>query len=161
MINSITLYFGILFLSRISLNKILGEVMPILELLLQHKEFLVILILLAMLGFGFMYVKVLHAENAVLKTNNATLTSDLATSNASIVTLKGSITEQNTAIDKLKTASDEREKANAALVATAAKQAETFRQHALDILKLKPDSTDKCKAANDLIDQEILKNGKK
>jgi septal ring factor EnvC (AmiA/AmiB activator) len=132
--------------------------MPLLTLLLQHKEFLVILLLLGFLGFGFMYIKVLHAENAVLKTDNATLTSNLAASNASIARLQGSINDQNTAIDKLKTAADEREKANAALVAAAAKQAETFRVHALDILKLKPDSTDKCRAADDLINQEILKS---
>jgi hypothetical protein len=135
--------------------------MPLLELLLQHKEFLVILILLGMLGFGFMYVKVLHAENAVLKTNNATLTSDLATSNASIATLKGSVNDQNLAIEKLKTAADERAKAQQAEIAAAAKVSETFRQHALDIIKLKPDSSDKCKAADDLINQEILQNAKK
>jgi hypothetical protein len=137
-----------------------GIIMPLLELLLQHKEFIVILILLGMLGFGFMYVKVLHAENTVLKTNNATLTSDLATSNASIATLKGSVNDQNIAIEKLKTAADERAKAQQAEIAAAEKVAETFRQHALDILKLKPDSTDKCRAANDLVDSEILR-GKK
>ena len=134
--------------------------MPLLELLLNHKEFIVILILLLFLGFGFMYVKVLHAENAELKTDNATLTQNLAVSNKSIETLKASITDQNTAIEKMKTAADEREKANAAIVAQAKQQAETFRQHALDILKLKPDSTDKCKAADDLINSEILRNKK-
>ena len=135
--------------------------MPFLELLLQHKEFLVILLLLGFLGFGFMYIKVLHAEMETLKSDNTTLTANLATSNASIANLEGKINEQNAAIETFKTAADVREKQHQVEIATAKATADTFVQRALDILKLKPDSTDKCKAANDLIDQEILKNVKK
>ena len=135
--------------------------MPLLELLLQHKEFVVILLLLGFLGFGFMYIKVLHSEMEVLKANNTTLTADLATSNASIATLKSKIDEQNAAVESLKTAADQREKQNQAAVAAAKATADTFVQRALDIIKLKPDNADKCKAADDLINQEILKNAKK
>jgi len=135
--------------------------LELLNLLLNHKEFIVILLLLGFLGFGFMYIKVLHAENAALKTDNATLTSNLKTSNDSITRLQGTITDQNTEINKWKIAAQEREAANAAAIAAAQKQAQQWQQHAENILKMKPDNTDKCKAANDLIDQEILQNAKK
>lgn len=130
--------------------------MPFLELLLSHKEFLIILVLLIFIGFGFMYVKVLHTENSELKANNATLTTSLTVSNKSIADLKQSVDLQNAAIDKMKAAAVAQQKAHAAALAVAQKVAATDRQRALDILKLKPTSTDKCQAANDLINKEIL-----
>ena len=135
--------------------------MPILEFILTHKEFIVILLMLVVLGFEFAYIKSLHLENTALKADNATLTSNLQASNNSIKTLQSSINDQNVAIDKLKAAADEREKENAAAILAAAKKADSYHQQAIDILKLKPQSADKCQSANDLINQEILKNVKK
>jgi chromosome segregation ATPase len=135
--------------------------MPFLELLLQHKEFIVILILLIGIGAGFSYVKVLNAQMETLKTQNATLESNLETSNNSIKTLQTSLDTQNKAVDDLKTAADQRVQAHATEIAAANAKADTYRQQALDILRLKPTNPDQCKAANDLINSEILKNAKK
>ena len=139
--------------------------MTLIELLLQHKEFLTILILLILLaavGFGtFAYIKVLNAENATLKANNATLQTDLATSNASIKNLQDNITEQNNAVTKLKADADARVQSHQVEIAAANAKAETYRQQALDILRLKPTNADKCKSADDLFNKEILKNAKK
>jgi hypothetical protein len=135
--------------------------MPILELLLTHKEFFVILILLMFIGFGFMYIKVLHAENSSLKSANATLSSELVASNNSIKDLQASVDEQNTAINNLKSAADARVQSHAVEIAAANAKAETYRQQAMDILKAKPQTTNNCDSANDLINQEILKNANK
>lgn len=110
---------------------------------------------------GFLYIKVLHAENAKLETENSTLSANLKASNDSIITLQSSITTQNTAIDKLKTDADARVQSHAVEIAAATAKADTYRNQALDILRLKPSNPDQCKAANDLINNEILKNGKK
>ena len=135
--------------------------MPFVELLLQHKEFLVIVALLIGIMMGFLYIQTLHAENAKLETDNATLSANLRASNDSIVTLLASITTQNTAIDKLKADADARVQSHATEIAAANAKAETYRQQALDILRLKPSNPDQCKAANNLINSEILKNAKK
>lgn len=135
--------------------------MPLLEILLQHKEFFLIIILLIILALGGMYIKILHTENSELKTDNTTLSANLAASNDSIKTLQGTVSDQNIAIEKMKTAADERAKANAALITTASKTADTFRQHALDIVHLLPQGVDKCKDANDIFNSEIQKNVKK
>lgn len=135
--------------------------MPFVELLLQHKEFLVIVVLLVGMLMGFLYIKALHAENAKLETENSTLAANLKASNDSIITLQSSITIQNTAIDKLKTDADARVQSHAVEIAAATAKADTYRNQALDILRLKPSNPDQCKAANDLINNEILKNGKK
>lgn len=135
--------------------------MPFVELLLQHKEFLVIIVLLIGILLGFLYIKALHAENAKLETENSTLSANLKASNDSITTLQLSITTQNTAIDKLKTDADARVQSHAVEIATATAKADTYRNQALDILRLKPSNPDQCKAANDLVNNEILKNGKK
>ena len=135
--------------------------MPFLELLLSHKEFLVILVLLLGIFLGFAYIKVLHAENGELKAQNSTLAANLVASNNSIKTLQTSIDQQNTAVTALKASADARVQAHAVEIAAANAKAETYRQQAMDILKLKPTSPDKCKAADDLVNGEILKNGKK
>ena len=135
--------------------------MPFLELLLQHKEFLVIIILLIGILLGFLYIKVLHEENAKLETENSTLSANLKASNDSIVTLQTSITTQNKAVEDLKTAADARAQSHATEIAAANAKADTYRQQALDILRLKPSDPDQCKAANNLINSEILKNAKK
>ena|SRR5271166_2019127 len=132
--------------------------MDFLTFILTHKEFIIILILLTMLGAGGLYVRVLHAQNGELKANNATLTVSLQTSNDSIKTLQNSVNDQNTAIDKMKADADARQKAHAAEVAAATQKADSYHQQAVDILKLVPQGVDKCSAANDLINNEILKN---
>lgn len=135
--------------------------MPFVELLLQHKEFLVIVVLLVGILMGFLYIKTLHAENAKLETENSTLAANLKASNDSIVTLQTTITTQNKAVEDLKTAADVRVQSHATEIAAANAKADTYRQQALDILRLKPTDPDQCKAANNLINNEILKNGKK
>jgi hypothetical protein len=135
--------------------------MPFVELLLQHKEFLVIVVLLVGMLMGFLYIKALHAENAKLEAENSTLATNLKASNDSIATLQATITTQNAAVDKLKTDADARVQMHATEIAAATAKADTYRQQALDILRLKPSNPDQCKAANDLINSEILKNGKK
>lgn len=134
--------------------------MPFLTILLEHKEFLLILVLLLGIFLGFQYVKHLHSENEELKTTNSTLAANLQASNDSLKTLSASITTQNAAVDQLKTAADARVQTHAVEIAAANAKAETYRQQALDILRVKP-AADVCKSANDLINAEILKNGKK
>ena len=110
---------------------------------------------------GFLYIKALHAENAKLETENSTLNANLKASNDSIVTLQTTITTQNKAVEDLKTAADARVQSHAVEIAAATAKADTYRNQALDILRLKPSNPDQCKSANDLINNEILKNGKK
>ena len=110
---------------------------------------------------GFLYIKALHAENAKLEAQNSTLNANLKASNDSIATLQTTITTQNTAVDKLKTDADARVQSHAVEIAAATAKADTYRQQALDILRLKPSNPDQCKAANDLVNNEIVKNGKK
>jgi len=142
---------------------------------LDHKEFLVILILLGALGLGFLYIKTLHAENAslisqktaletqnkTLKDNITSLEGNLAISNKSITDLQKAISDQNTAINVLKNMEVERALANAKDIAAAAAKADSYRQDAINILKQKPQLADKCTAANSLYNQEIRKNAKK
>jgi len=135
--------------------------MPILEFILTHKEFMIILILFGALFLGFGYIKILHAEYAKVKADNAALTTELTVSNNSIKTLQASILDQNSAIDKLKAASDAKLQENQKQLSIANTKAETYHQAALDLMKAKPDSSNKCTAANDLLNQEITKHVKK
>lgn len=134
--------------------------MPFLTILLEHKEFLLILVLLIGIFLGFEYIKDLHADNIKLKNENILLATNLQTSNDSIKTLTASLATQNAAVDQLKNAADVREQANAIEIAKATAKADTYHQQAIDILKVRP-SSDLCKSANDLINSEIIRNGKK
>ena len=135
--------------------------MPFLKVLLDHKEFIVILILLIGIFIGFEYIKSIHAQNESLEAINGTLTASLEASNKSVKTLQETIQQQNAAVDKLKTDADARVQSHAVEIAAANSKAEIYRQQALDILRVKPQDPDKCKAANNLINEEILKNVKK
>ena len=135
--------------------------MPLLELLLQHKEFLIIVILLVIIFVGFSYVKVIHMQDESYRTDNATLKMNLETSNESIKALQTTIDQQNSAINQLKSAADARVQAHAVEIAAANSKADTYRQQALTILTLKSPTSDKCADANNLINSEILKNAKK
>jgi hypothetical protein len=135
--------------------------MPILTLLFQHREFIAILLLLLGLWSGFEYVKYLHSEMITLKSENVTLATNLITSNNSIKTLQTAINQQNTAVDQLKAAADARVQSHAIEISAANAKAETYRQQALDIMKLKSTGTDKCASASALINSEVAKNAKK
>jgi hypothetical protein len=74
--------------------------------------------------------------------------------------LQSSIDQQNTAVEQLKSAADARVQSHAVEISAANAKAETYRQQALDILRLKP-NTDKCASASALINSEVAKNAKK
>lgn len=135
--------------------------MPIITLLLEHKEFILILVLILGIFAGLEYVKHLHTEVENLKTTNSVLSANLETSNKSIKTLQESINQQNAAVAQLKSAADQRAQSHATEIAAANIKADSYRQQAIDILKSKPQDADKCKSSNDLINSEILRNGKK
>ena len=135
--------------------------MPFLTLLLEHKEFIVIVVLLIAGFLGLEYVKGLHSEVTELRTKNGVLEANLETSNKSIKDLQSAIATQNAAVDKMKADADARQQAHAVEIASANSKADTYRKQALDILMIKPQDPDKCKAANDLVNGEILKSVKK
>jgi hypothetical protein len=135
--------------------------MQILALLIKYKNFAITSIILLCVCLGGVYVNHLQTENKTLLAENTVLTAKLEISNASINALQVSINEQNTAIDKLKSAADARVKAHAAEIAAAHATAEAYKKKASDIMRSLPSDANKCTAANDLINQEILKNVKK
>ena len=135
--------------------------MPILALLMQYKNFAITGIVSLVLCLGFFYVSHLRTENKALLAENTALTVKLETSNTSIKILQLSVDQQNTAIDKFKSAADARVKAHAAEIAASKVTSQTYKKKASEIMNSVPDDTNKCKAANDLISQEILKNAKK
>lgn len=130
--------------------------MPILTLLFQYREFIAILLLLAAIWGGFEYVKHLHEEVVTLKSDNATLTTNLTASNNSIKTLQAAIDTQNAAVDNLKAAADARVQSHSVEIAAANAKADTYRQQALDIMRLKDPTTNKCAQANALINSVIV-----
>ena len=135
--------------------------MQFLAFLIKYKNFAITGIALLCTCLCFLYVNHLHAQNKTLSAENTVLTLKLETSNASVQVLQTAIDEQNTAIDKFKSAADDRVAAHAAEIAAAHATAETYKKKASVIMRSLPSDTNKCKAANDLINQEILKNVKK
>ena len=135
--------------------------MQILALLIKYKNFVITGIILFCMYLCFFYINHLQAVNKTLLAENTVLTAKLEISNASIQTLQASINEQNTAIDKLKSAADARVNAHAAEIAAAHAIAEAYKKKASGIMRSLPSDANKCTAANDLINQEILKNVKK
>jgi uncharacterized protein (DUF3084 family) len=135
--------------------------MPFLALLIRYKNYAIAGVVLLALCACFFYVNHLRTENKALLVENSELTVKLDASNASIKTLQASVDDQNTAIDTLKLAADARVAAHATEIAAARAAAESYKKKASDIMHSLPNNVDKCKAANDLINQEILKNVKK
>lgn len=135
--------------------------MQFLALLIKYKNFAIIGIILLCVCLCFFYVNRLQTENKTLLAENIVLTAKLEISNASIKTLQSSIDEQNTAIDKFKSAADARTKAHVTEIAAARAAAESYKKKASTIMHSLPSDANKCKASNDLINQEILKNVKK
>ena len=139
--------------------------MGIISILMGNKNLvigliLIGLILIALTAGAGVYIKILKAELATAEAEKVALTTELGVSNNSIKTLQGSIDQQNAAVDRLKSAADARVQSHAVEIAAATAKANTYRQQALDILKIMP-TTDKCKSADDLINSEISKDGKK
>lgn len=135
--------------------------MQILALLIKYKNFAITGIILLCVCLGGFYVTHLQTENKTLLAENIVLTAKLEISNASIHALQASINEQNTAIDKLKSAADARVASHADEIAAAHATAETYKKKASGIMRSLPSDANKCTAANNLINQEILKNVKK
>jgi len=135
--------------------------MQFLALLIKYKNFAITGIILLCMCLCFFYINHLQTENKTLLAENTVLTAKLEVSNASINALQSSVDEQNTAIDTLKSAADARAADHAAEIAAAHATAESYKKKASGIMRSLPSDANKCTAANDLINQEILKNVKK
>lgn len=129
--------------------------------LLQHKELIIILLLSLGIAASSGYIKILHNKNEALKSDNIVLRSNLDASNNSIKLLQDSISQQNEAVEKLKSEADQRVQSHAIEISAANSRAQTYKEQAQNILKSIPNSQDKCKSADNLINNEILKNVKK
>lgn len=133
----------------------------ILKLLLSNKSIIANILLLLALASAGIYIRILNLENSNLEKDVVSLKNKLRISDESIKELQGKIDDQNKAIDKLKKDSDDREKAHASEIAIANAKAGSYKQQASDILKMMSQNPDKCKASDDAINMEILKNVKK
>lgn len=132
-----------------------------LTFLLNNKNLVIGLILVAILAGGFGYIQILKSEKAALVAEKATITTQLTESQANLKQLQNDIQTQNTAIDKLKSDADARVAAHAVEVKKAQDIANTYKQQAADLLKRQAEANvPKCDAANSLIN-EVLKNANK
>ncbi len=134
--------------------------MAFIELLLQHKEFFVILLLLAGIFAEFTYIKVLQLDIEKEKAASTTLQIRYDTANSRAELLQSQLQNQNAKIDNLQKEQEARVKAHAAELANANRRAANYKAEADALLKKKPTSSNLCISANDLINEEI-DNGKK
>ena len=129
-----------------------------LTFLLNNKNLVAGLILVATLASGVAYIGVLRSQKAALVAEKATLTTQLTESQANLKQLQNDIQSQNTAIDKLKSDADARVAAHAVEVKKAQDAAKTYKQQADDLLaRQAAANVSKCDAADSLIN-EVLKN---
>jgi ABC-type multidrug transport system fused ATPase/permease subunit len=135
--------------------------MGFLSLLIKYKDVVLLLIVVAIVGFQSVRIKMLKADNKELEATVAQMKVNLETSNTSIKTLQRSVDEQNQSIDRMKKENETRIKAHQTELANAQKTAQNYKNRADEILRSKPTSSDKCISANDLINEEIIRNGKK
>lgn len=130
--------------------------MGILSLILGNKNLIMGVILIALLGGGYAYIKILKGElsNAVAEKN--VLTQELGVSQASVKNLMSSINDQNAAIDKMKADTTARIASHQVELTKAKSTADQYRKQAQYLMnRPAPQSIPKCDAANDLINEEI------
>lgn len=102
------------------------------------------------------YIMMLRSSLSVCEAEKNVVVAELAVSQASVKSLSAAIDEQNTAIEKLKSAADERAKKNAAEVARAKAEADTFKKKANSLIaRTVPQDVSKCDAANQLFNEVI------
>lgn len=125
-------------------------------LLLKNWQLVVIALLLASLAATGVYVKFLKSNIIALEAEAASLTVKLQVSNASIATLQKSIDEQNTAVQKFKEAADARAQVNLAEILKAKAESANQKKRADSIMvRVIPQNTSACDAANQLFNEEI------
>jgi len=128
--------------------------------LLKNWQLVVIGLLLAALAGSGVYVKLLKRDIAALEAEKSSLVVKLEVSNTSIAALQKSINEQNLAVQKFKEAADAREKANRDEIVKAKVESANQKKRAEDLMmRVIPQNTTACDAANQLFDEEI-KNAK-
>lgn len=129
-------------------------------LLLRNWQLAVIGVLVTVILFGFVYVRLLRAENATLVAEREAVEQQLATAKEQIAACNGKIDSQNRAIEEWKRESDERARRMTGEIARLRKQSEAGRQAATDIINTKPQAgVSACENAVRIINQE-LKNAK-
>lgn len=129
-------------------------------LLLRNWQLAVIGVLVTVILFGFVYVRLLRAENATLVAEREAVEQQLATAKEQIAACTGKIESQNRAIEEWKRESDERARRMTGEIARLRKQSESGRQAATDIINTKPQAgVSACENAVRIINQE-LKNAK-
>ena len=127
-----------------------------LTFLLNNKNLVIGLILVAVLSGLYGYIRILKSEKATLVAEKEQISTLLEESQANIKQLQNDIQAQNTAIDTLKAAADARVAAGAAKVKEAQNTAASYKKKADDLLNSKaPADMTKCDAANVLINGEI------
>ena len=126
-------------------------------LLLRNWQLAVIGVLVTVILFGFVYVRLLRAENATLVAEREAVEQQLATAKEQITACTGKIESQNRAIEEWKRESDERARRLTGEIARLRKQS---RQAATDIINTRPQAgVSACENAVRIINQE-LKNAK-
>ena len=127
-----------------------------LTFLLNNKTLILITALLIAMASEGVYITTLKSEAKILVAEKATLTTMLTESQANLKQLQSDIQAQNTAINALKAEADARVAKHAVEVKQAQTIANSYKQKADDLLKLKaPSGIPVCDAANELINKEI------
>ena len=129
-----------------------------LTFLLDNKQSVIIIFMLAALIATAGYTNVLQSQKAALVAEKATLNTQLAESQANLLQLQSNIQAQNTAINAMKKEADDRVAKHATEVKQAQVVAQSYKQQAEDLLARQSNTTvSKCDAANSLIN-EVLTN---
>lgn len=127
-----------------------------LEFLWSYKYAVLIAILVATLLGCVFYINILRNDVVKVTSEKAIIVKDLSIAQSSVIELQSDIGTQNTAITKLQTDADARVASHKAAIQIATKQAESYKQQALNLMKLIANPTEsKCDAVNDIINSQI------
>ena len=126
--------------------------------LLGNKNVIIVIILAVLVSAVGGYIAVLRSKVETLTEKNKALDIELSVSKASVVTLRASIDEQNAAVEQMKTAADNRTLAFLDELAKAKETSTNYRnQAALLLKKTSPQNMSKCDAANQLINEGLIR----
>jgi len=127
-----------------------------LTFLLNNKNLVIGLVLIATLAVLYGYIRILKSEKATLVAEKVTIETQLVESQSNLKQLQNDIQSQNAAIDKLKTDADARLAKHQQEVKAAQATANTYKQQAEKLLNRQPaPNISSCDSSNSLINEEI------